>query len=168
MPIDDDTREFIDNHRVARLATASEDLQPSVIPFCYVFNGQHIYSPIDEKPKSVTDSALKRVQNIEQNSRVAFVIDDYSDDWSKLAYVLVTGTAEIIYPVGDSSEHARAVELLREKYPQYRAMKIDQRPMIRITPVRIKRWAPAKGNNDDEEDSIRRAGGASERHLGGA
>jgi len=96
------------------------------------------------------------------------VIDDYSDDWSKLAYVLVTGTAEIIYPVGDSSEHARAVELLREKYPQYRAMKIDQRPMIRITPVRIKRWAPAKGNNDDEEDSIRRAGGASERHLGGA
>ena len=137
--IDDETREFICDHRIARLATASEDLQPSVIPFCYIFDGQHIYSPIDEKPKNVADSALRRVKNIERNPRVALVIDDYSEDWSKLAYVLITGTASIISP--DNDEHVRAVELLREKYPQYRSMKIEERPMIKITPVGIKRWA---------------------------
>ncbi len=151
LDIDDGTRQFIINHRVARLATAGEDLQPAVIPLCYVFDGEHIYSPIDEKPKSVAASSLKRVRNIERNSQVALVIDDYSEDWSKLAYVLIIGIAEIIEKAQEPSEeaseeaqeHARAVELLREKYPQYRSMRIDERPMIKITPTRFKRWAPA-------------------------
>lgn len=138
--IDEDIREFIRSHRVGRLATAGDDLQPAVIPLCYVFNGSHIYSPIDEKPKSVADTSLKRVRNIERNPRVALVIDDYSEDWSNLAYVLITGTAEMISPDEDTEEHSRAVGLLREKYPQYRSMNIGERPMIKITPSRIKRW----------------------------
>ena len=146
MPVDtdDDTQAFIRSHRVARLATAGDDGQPAVIPICYVFDGEHIYSPIDEKPKSVAASSLKRVRNIEANSHVAVVIDDYSEDWSKLAYVLIIGTAEIVLPgkevTREAQEHARAIELLREKYPQYRSMKIEERPMIRIRPGRIKRW----------------------------
>jgi PPOX class probable F420-dependent enzyme len=147
LDIDDGTRQFIVNHRVARLATAGEDLEPAVIPLCYVFDGEQLYSPIDEKPKSVAAFSLKRVRNIERNPQVALVIDDYSEDWSKLAYVLIIGTAEIILPNEEASEevneHARAVELLREKYPQYRSMKIDKLPMIKITPARFKRWAPA-------------------------
>ena len=150
LDIDDGTREFIINHRVARLATAGEDLQPAVIPVCYVFDGEHLYSSIDEKPKSVAASSLKRVRNIEANPQVALVIDDYFEDWSKLAYVLIIGTAEIIEKAQEPSEeskeaqeHARAVELLREKYSQYRSMKIDKLPMIKITPTRFKRWAPA-------------------------
>ena len=143
LDIDDGTRQFIINHRVARLATAGEDVQPAVIPLCYVFDGEHIYSPIDEKPKSVAASSLKRVRNIERNPQVALVIDDYFEDWSKLAYVLIIGTAEIVLPSEEADEHARAVELLREKYPQYRSMRIDKRPMIKITPARFKRWAPA-------------------------
>lgn len=142
--IDEDTRAFIIDHRVGRLATAGEDLQPLVIPICYVFDGEHIYSPIDEKPKSVAASSLKRVRNIEANPRVSLVIDDYSEDWSKLSYVLITGAAEIILPCKEGNnkelEHARAVQSLREKYPQYRSMRIDERPIIRIRPARIKRW----------------------------
>lgn len=142
--IDDGTKAFISNHRVARLATSGEDLQPAVIPICYVFDGEHIYSPIDEKPKSVAASSLKRLRNIEANPRVALVIDDYSEDWSRLSYVLIIGRAEIVIPdelaIEEAQEHARAVELLREKYSQYRSMKIDERPMIKIRPTRIKRW----------------------------
>jgi len=144
LDLDDGTQAFISSHRVARLATAGGDLQPAVIPLCYVFDGEHIYSPIDEKPKTVAATSLKRVRNIERNSRVALVIDDYAEDWSKLAYVLIIGTAEIVFANEEASEeaeeHARAVELLREKYPQYRSMKIDERPMIKIRPTRIKRW----------------------------
>jgi len=99
-----------------------------------------LYTPIDEKPKSVGPSSLKRVRNIRANPNIALVIDDYSEDWSKLAYVLISGNAEILSPGNDALEQSRAVELLREKYAQYRAMAIDKRPMIRITPVRIKRW----------------------------
>src|SRR5262249_19532882 len=133
MDIDEGTREFIRDHRVARLATASEDRQPAVIPICYAFDGEHIYSPIAEKQKTVDDGRLKRVRNIEANSQVALVIDDYAEDWSKLAYVLITGVARIISPRANATEHASAVELLREKYSQYRAMRIDERVNISIT-----------------------------------
>ena len=142
LDIDQNTADFIRNHRVARLATVSVELQPAVVPICYAFDGEIIYTPIDEKPKSVDPAALKRVRNINANSNVALVIDDYSEDWSKLVYVLISGTAEIISAAGEASEHTRAITLLREKYPQYRSMSLDKRPIIKIVPARIKRWAP--------------------------
>jgi PPOX class probable F420-dependent enzyme len=140
--IDESTREFIREHPVARLATVDDNRRPMVVPICYAFDGERIYTPIDEKPKSVAAGELKRVRNINTNPHVALVIDDYSEDWSKLVYLLVSGEAEIISR--EDAGHARAVMLLREKYPQYRSMKIDERPIIRITPTRIKRWAPTQ------------------------
>ncbi len=149
LTIDQVTLEFIREHRVARLATADNDRNPAVIPICYVFDGERIYTPIDEKPKSVNPGALKRVRNIQANPRVALVVDDYSEDWGKLIYVLVSGDADIVLPGDDASEHTRAVELLRDKYPQYRSMKLDERPIIKIKPVRIKRWPPVeKGDRE--------------------
>jgi PPOX class probable F420-dependent enzyme len=141
LDIDEATQLFIREHRVARLATSGAGLHPLVIPICYVFDGGHIYTPIDEKPKSVAAGSLKRVRNIEANPHVALVIDDYSEDWSKLIYVLISGTAEIILPGEPRFQHARAVGLLREKYPQYRLMAIQERPMIKITPASFKRWS---------------------------
>ena len=141
--VDASTTQFIRDHRVARLATADGDSRPAVIPVCYVFDGEQFYSPIDEKPKQVAPRQLKRVRNIETNPHIALVIDDYAEDWSKLAYVLVTGLAVIVQPGTD--EHARAVRLLRDKYPQYRAMAIDKRLLIRITPTRIKHWRAKSG-----------------------
>jgi PPOX class probable F420-dependent enzyme len=140
--IDDETLRFIREHRVARLATVAEDNTPRVIPICYVFDGQRVYSPIDEKPKSVAYDQLKRVRNIKANPAVALVIDDYSENWQKLSYVLLVGSAAIVLPNDEQAEHRRAVELLRDKYVQYRTMKIDQRPIIRILITRIKAWAP--------------------------
>jgi PPOX class probable F420-dependent enzyme len=144
MPLDIDaiTRQFIREHRVARLATSDADGQPATIPICYAFDGEYLYVAIDEKPKSVPDHELKRVRNIRANPRVAVVVDDYSEDWSKLVYVLISGIAEIISWPENANEHRRAVELLREKYLQYRSMKLEERPIIKITPARIKRWAP--------------------------
>ena len=138
--IDDRTRDFISGHRVARLATADGDGRPSVVPVCYALEGQNVYSAIDEKPKSVAPRRLKRVRNIETNPHVSLVIDDYSEDWSKLAFVVVSGWAKIISPLGEAVEHARAVELLRDKYPQYHAMAIDDGLIVKITITRIKRW----------------------------
>jgi PPOX class probable F420-dependent enzyme len=140
--IDDDTLQFICAHRVARLATVARDNQPSVIPICYVFDGERVYTPIDEKPKSVSSDQLRRVRNIQANPAVALVIDDYSDNWDELRYVLLTGSAEIIFPDDEHREHKNAVQQLREKYVQYREMEIDKRPIIRILVTRLKQWAP--------------------------
>ena len=141
--VDRDTAQFIRSHRVARLATASVECHPAVVPICYVFDGALIYTPIDEKPKSVTPGSLGRVRNIRANANVAMVVDDYSEDWNELVYVVISGTAEIVSPDDNAVEHARAVALLREKYPQYLVMKLDNRPIIKIIPGRIKRWALA-------------------------
>jgi PPOX class probable F420-dependent enzyme len=141
LDIDESTQEFIREHRVAHLATSDGVGQPAAVPICYAFDGECLYVALDEKPKNVADQELKRVRNIRANPRVAIIIDDYSEDWSKLVYVLISGTGEILSPSQDASKHSRAVELLREKYPQYRSMSIDERPMIKITPTRVKRWA---------------------------
>jgi PPOX class probable F420-dependent enzyme len=139
--IDSPIRDYISEHRVARLATADARGRPSVIPICFVFDGGSIYSPIDRKPKSVAAHALKRVRNIQENGNVSLVIDDYSDDWNELAYVQISGIAEVVEPGdGREAELSRAVTMLREKYGQYRSMDIDRTPMIKITPTRLKAW----------------------------
>jgi len=136
--LDPEIERFISERRVARLATADAGGRPQVVPICYVFDGDAFFSPLDEKPKSVEPFKLRRVRNIEQNPQVSLVIDEYSENWSKLVYVLVDGKAEIIQTV--HRDHQRAVLLLREKYSQYRWMAIGARPMIRIVPERVSRW----------------------------
>ena len=128
---------FIRAARVARLATASLDIQPHIIPICFVFDGKHFYSPIDEKPKRTSPAKLKRMINIGANPQAALLIDRYSEVWNHLAYVLILGKAKILYR---GAAHAEAVRRLRRKYPQYRQMAIQSRPMIRITPTRWTFW----------------------------
>ena len=123
--------------RTAHLATTDKSGQPHVIPICFVFDGKHFYSPIDEKPKRAAPSKLKRLKNIRENPSVALVVDHYDEDWRKLAYVLIFGKARILQ-IG--VKHRNAVKLLRRKYRQYRTMAIEQRPMIAITPKRIVSW----------------------------
>jgi PPOX class probable F420-dependent enzyme len=125
--------------RVARLATADRRGRPHVIPVCFAFDGRAIYSAIDEKPKRVSPRALRRIRNIEVNPHVALVVDEYTDDWRRLWYVLVRGTADIIGPGG--REHAMAIARLRRKYPQYRTMRLEDLPVLRITPDRILWWS---------------------------
>ena len=129
--------EFIAVHRVARLATADASGSPHVIPVCYAFDGVHIYSALDLKPKRVESRRLKRVRNILANPRVALVIDDYSEDWSALAYVLVHGTAELL-DGGPAQHHAES--LLREKYPQYATLLERGCTVLQISPTRVSSW----------------------------
>ncbi|HEY7350728.1 MAG TPA: TIGR03668 family PPOX class F420-dependent oxidoreductase [Ktedonobacterales bacterium] len=131
-------QQFMQQHRVARLATADAQGCPFVVPICYAFDGFSVYSALDEKPKSVAPTRLKRVRNIQANPRVALVIDDYSEDWRALAYIQIRGRADLL--VEGTGEHAEAIRLLRAKYPQYRAMAIDQQPVLRITPEAIVSW----------------------------
>jgi len=106
---------FIRSVRVAHLATADAKGQPHVIPICFVFNGNEFFSAIDEKPKLVAIQRLKRLTNIQENQKVSLVIDYYDEDWRKLAYVLITGKARLIFR---GKKHERAVRLLRSKYAQ--------------------------------------------------
>lgn len=131
-------QQFIQEQRVARLATTDAQGQPFVVPICYAFDGLCFYSALDEKPKSVAPARLKRVRNIQANPRVALVIDEYTEDWSHLAYIQIRGRADLL-PEGTAA-HVSAIRLLRAKYPQYQVMAIDQQPVLRITPEAIAPW----------------------------
>ena len=135
VPLNRNATRLLRRARTAHLATADLAGQPHIVPICFVFDGRNFYSPIDEKPKRTT--RLKRLRNISENSQVALVIDRYGEDWRKLAYILVFAKARIL---SRGEKHRRAVRLLRRKYRQYRAMKIDRLPMIAITPKRIVCW----------------------------
>ncbi len=115
---------------------------PHAIPICFAFDGRCFYSVLDRKPKRAPLSRLKRVRNILSNPSVALVLDHYEEDWGRLWYVLVTGTAEI---VREGEEHARSIALLKEKYLQYRNMGIEGNPVIKITPSRITSWGDLPG-----------------------
>ena len=123
--------------RVGRLATAGADGQPHVIPVCFVYDGRSIYTPVDEKRKRAAPRGLRRVRNVKANPQVAFVVDHYEEDWRRLRYLLVLGTAQLLEA---GTEHARAIALLRDKYPQYRPMRLEERPVIKITPGRVVAW----------------------------
>jgi PPOX class probable F420-dependent enzyme len=134
-----DVVSFLERRRVAHLATASARGQPHVVPICFAVLGETVYSAIDEKPKRVGAYRLQRVRNVLSNPQAMLVADVYDDtDWTRLGFVLLSGRARVIEPGGD--EHAMAVGRLRERYAQYRAMALDQRPVLALDVDRLTTW----------------------------
>jgi PPOX class probable F420-dependent enzyme len=99
-----------------------------------------VYSAVDAKPKRTR--ALRRLRNIAENPWVSLVVDEYHEDWRELRWVIVEGRAAVITA---GQEVARALALLRTKYPQYRTPGLEPEggPVIRIDPDRILAWRAA-------------------------
>jgi PPOX class probable F420-dependent enzyme len=129
-------RRFLNAGRVAHLATADARGAPHVVPVCYALGGETIYITIDEKPKR-RDRPLKRMRNIFENPAVAVTVDRWDEDWSRLAWVMLHGHAEILER---GREHDVAQDVLREKYQQYRSMDLTELPVIAIRVQRVLNW----------------------------
>ena len=114
--------------------------QPHIVPVCFAYDGRFFYTAVDQKPKRVPRERLARLQNIRAVPRVALLVDEYDEDWTRLWFILVRGTARLI-PDSGQKERASALRKLRAKYPQYaRGMLTDDAPIIRITPERTTSW----------------------------
>jgi PPOX class probable F420-dependent enzyme len=142
-------RVFLGAARRAVLSTVRPNALPRLVPICFVLaedadeDGRAVlYSPLDEKPKVEADPhLLARVRDIVANAAVEILVDRWSEDWSALGWIRLTGSAALLEPdlVGIDEHHA-AVSALREKYPQYAEQSIEERPMIRIAIARVARW----------------------------
>ena len=134
-------RAFLEDQRVAHLATADGAGIPNVGPVCFALAGDTVYMSIDRKPKS--GRPLKRLRNIAENPHVTLTADHYDDDdWSQLRWVMVRGRAEILE---SGAEHDDAQARLRAKYRQYRAMDLAPLPVIAIRIERVTSWSGAGG-----------------------
>ncbi len=138
--IDAGLRRRIARARVGHFAT-SEGRIPSVVPVCFVLLGETVYQAIDGKPKSVDPAQLRRVKNVRANPNAALLVDHYVEDWRRLWYVLLRGTARI---VDAGTEQRRAIMALRKKYSQYRTtVPLPLDALVIATDVRQLRHWPA-------------------------
>ena len=134
--LSDAQRQFLDRGRVGHLATADASGAPHLIPVCYAVDGASLYITVDEKPKR-RDIPLKRVRNILENPKTAFVADRWDEDWRRLGWVMLRGEAEILEA---GPEHDQAQALLTARYPQYRAMDLADLPVIALRIARVTGW----------------------------
>jgi PPOX class probable F420-dependent enzyme len=131
----EEMRERVRDARVGRLATVGTDGRPHLVPICFALDGEVLYSAVDEKPKR--SQRLKRLENIRSHPKVAVMVDHYEEDWARLWWVRLDGTAEVLER-GDEREHALA--LLRSKYEQYRAQP-PTGPVIAVRVERLTGWS---------------------------
>ena len=129
-------RQFMAAWRIGHLATADASAQPHVIPVCFVVIDENAYVTIDDKPKR-RDRPLKRLRNIVENPRAALVVDRYDEDWSRLAWVMLRGRADVL---DAGPEHDLAQQALRSRYPQMRSMELEQHPVIALRIDRVASW----------------------------
>jgi PPOX class probable F420-dependent enzyme len=139
MNINHTTKEFIERARVARLATVNSQSEPHLVPVVFVFDGNYFYIPIDEKRKTVKPDKLKRVLNIKENPQVALLIDEYNEDWTRLAFVMVQGKASIVSQVREDTRLHEAHKKLMAKYLQYQKVRLSE-TCIMIKPEKILSW----------------------------
>lgn len=118
--------------RVARLATASPDGVPHLVPVTFAVDRDTIYTAVDGKPK--TTRGLRRLDNIRRNPRVAVLADHYEENWAALWWARADGMASVV----DSAElMAGPAALLCSRYPQYREIALPG-PVIAI---RVTAWS---------------------------
>jgi PPOX class probable F420-dependent enzyme len=144
-PLTDWQAALLGSARRAVLATTRPDGRPRLVPIAYAFDDGRgtplIYSALDEKPKLVSDPhLLARVRDVVARSQVSLLVDRWTEDWARLAWLRLDGRARVVEPGAEG--HARAVALLRERYPQYAAQRLEDRPLLVIEVESVTGWRP--------------------------
>jgi PPOX class probable F420-dependent enzyme len=111
-------RRLVASARSARVATVDPDGRPNLVPIVFVVQGDTLYSSVDAKPKESPE--LRRLANIRDRPEgIAVLVDHYEEDWPTLWWVRLRGRGRVLT---GGPEREGALELLRQKYPQYRDM----------------------------------------------
>lgn len=136
-----DVEEFIERARVARLATIDSEFRPHLVPVVFVFDGDSFFIPIDEKrKKTAKPEKLKRIRNIQHNPNVALLIDNYSEDWKRLAFVTIQGKASVATKTEGNIQVREAYKKLMTKYLQYQKVGVGEMCII-IAPEKVVSWS---------------------------
>ena len=116
---------------MARLATLSA-AGPRLVPVTFAWHrGTAVWAVDRVKPKR--PGPLRRERDLAADPRVAMLADHYDEDWTRLWWVELQGTAATLE--GEAAE--AALDLLARRYPPYRAAR-PPGPVVAVTP---RRWA---------------------------
>ena len=137
---------LLDRHPVGHLATLDTNNKIYQVPVVFVRHAGIFWSPVDGKPKS--GGELARVRNVRNNPNVSLLLDSYEQDWSRLWWIRIEGSANIIQAGVDTDAQITAVvRALRRKYPQYQNISVLREPatLIAISPTQVSNWCVDTG-----------------------
>ena len=155
---------FLASARTATLATMAPSGRPRLVPVCFIVGDdaldgrRRLYSPLDDKPKQSDDPHdLARVRDLLVLPEATLLVDRWSEDWDRLGWIRLETRAELLEPEPhESAEHETAVRSLRAKYAQYGHHRLDDRPILRFTVLRVVTWGnlePDAGRDDAAGDA---------------
>ncbi len=126
---------LLHNSRSATLGTVDERSRPHLVPIVFAYHDGRLYTAVDRKPKSTY--RLKRLRNIEANSNVSVLVDHYDDDWTRLWWIRIDGTAQVIE---SGPRFDRGLALLAAKYELYAAQP-PPGPVIEVQIEKMRAWS---------------------------
>ncbi len=120
--------ELLKSKMLARIATASRDAVPHAVAIWFIFHEGAIYFATDENSK--------KLRNLKENPKIAFVVDD--EIWDRPHSLMIFGRTEVLFP--GTAEFDRIFELLCVRYPPERDYESPRSRIVRIVPERIAYW----------------------------
>lgn len=132
---------FLEKQRVVRLAIETDN-GPHVLAIRFaLLNGALITVAGDPEE-------TPNLRAVYLHPDVAVLADEYSEDWTRLSWVELRGHATVL---DGGDDHAEAIALLRERYPQYRLRPLTDRIVLRIDPSEVHHWGLRE---DDALDGV--------------
>jgi len=128
--------ELLATERVARLAYLDDGDRPRVLPVTFAIADGAVWSAIDEKPKRSAEPA--RLRYLKRRPEAALLVDVYDDDWTRLAWVQLRGSVEVVPIAGAPA----AMKALAAKYEPY-AERTPPGPLLRLSVERALHWRAA-------------------------
>ena len=122
--------------RVARLGLLDERDDPRILPVTFAEHEDALWSAVDRKPKRTSEPA--RLRRLRRRPQASLLVDVYSDDWTRLAWVELRGRVAVI----EAYDAPGALEALAAKYEQYRS-EPPPGPLLRMAPERYACWRAA-------------------------
>jgi uncharacterized protein len=125
--LSDKELKFLKSHELCRLATASKDAKPHVVPVIYALDGENVVIAVDY--------GTKKLSNLRENKKVALVVDDYRPNRA----IMVEGESEILER---GKEYLRLLQILFDKFEFYRKHPWGEgeSPILKIKPTKAVMW----------------------------
>lgn len=118
---------FLKAHEICRLATASKDAKPHVVPVIYAVDGEDVVIAIDYK--------TKKLSNLRENPRAALIVDEFRPNRG----LMVEGDCEILER---GKEYLRLLQVLFDKFDYYRKNPWGEgeSPILKVRPAKAVSW----------------------------
>lgn len=115
--------DYLSDHVLLSLATASKDGRPHAAPIFYVTENHKVFFSMAPNAEST--------RNIEENPTASISVADVPQDWGRARGLQITGSVSKT----NGDEQQRAAELFKQKFPFLE--NVDQYNFYRLDPEEI-------------------------------